>query len=122
MPRVARNWLFVNHVWYDLAFRTLLSDDRIDPTADNNTAIRKAAEHGLDRVVALLLSDPRVNPAAVDNFINPTSESDDAIQLAAQYGDATIVKLLLADNRVDPAANDNYAIRFAAQKRFREGC
>jgi Ankyrin repeats (many copies) len=42
----------------------LLSDSRVDPSAENNHAIRKASERGHVEVVRLLLSDPRVDPSA----------------------------------------------------------
>jgi hypothetical protein len=47
--------------------------------------------------VALLLADPRVDPAASD---------DRALRWAAHFGHAEVARLLLADPRVDPAALD----------------
>jgi ankyrin repeat protein len=77
----------------------------VDPAADNNYAIRWAAEKGRTVIVRLLLSDPRVNPGVEDNY---------AIAQAAERGHTEIVRLFLGDPRVDPAADDNYAIRWAA--------
>jgi hypothetical protein len=53
----------------------------------------------------LLLADPRVDPAAGNNF---------AIRYASRFGSDGAVKLLLADPRVDPTADNNYAIRHAS--------
>jgi hypothetical protein len=40
--------------------KLLLADSRVDPTADDNYAIKKASEKGHTDVVKLLLADPRV--------------------------------------------------------------
>jgi hypothetical protein len=56
--------------------------------------------------VALLLRDPRVNPADFHN---------EAICLASQYGRLEIVEMLLRDPRVDPAFANNAAIKAAIQ-------
>lgn len=57
--------------------------------------------------VDALLSDPRVDPSAFDNY---------AIRTAAENGEYKVVEALLADDRVDPTACDNYAIRIASEK------
>lgn len=89
-------------------FRLLLRSGRVDPSARNNYAIRKASESGDLLTVMLLLGDDRVDPTARNNY---------AIRMASSNGHATVVHVLLADRRVvDPAASDNYAIRHAAQK------
>ena len=105
LPCIARDWLFVSHHWHHIAFRKLLSDNRIQPAANKNHAIRKAGKHGHVRVVELLLSDPRVDPADGNDY---------AIQWAAHNGHFKVVELLLADIRVDPAASGNCPIRWAA--------
>jgi hypothetical protein len=51
------------------------------------------------------LNDPRVDPAADDNY---------TIRWAAGRGHVEVVQVLLNDPRVDPAADDNDAIRMAA--------
>lgn len=76
-----------------------------DPSADDNYAIKWAAERGNIAVVKLLLKDPRVGPSICD---------DEAIQLAAKNGHITVVELLLKDKRVDPSAGHDWAIRLAA--------
>ena len=77
----------------------------IDPSADNNYAIRTASQKGYEGIVQLLLQDARVDPSAKD-----PSDWDNAIQLASQNGHGDIVRLLLQDSRVDPSANSSYAI------------
>jgi hypothetical protein len=59
------------------------------------------SKKGRTTVVERLLADPRVDPAANDNY---------AIRLASQNGHATVVDVLLADPRVDPAVDDNKTI------------
>ena len=59
----------------------------IDPSVNNNYAIRKAAKEGYTEIVKLLLLDPRVDPSA---------DYNNAIIMASRNGHATIVKLLLS--------------------------
>jgi predicted ATPase len=88
-------------------------------------------------VVARLLQDERVDPAADDNAaiqiasrnghlpvvdrllqderVDSAANSNYAIQLASQYCHLPVVERLLQDERVDPAADDNYAIRMASE-------
>jgi ankyrin repeat protein len=84
----------------------LLDDTRVDPSADNNFAIRAASLNGHTHVVVRLLADPRVDPSADNNF---------AIRFAAQNGHAPVVDLLLSDSRVDPRVNRNNIIKVASQ-------
>ncbi len=84
----------------------LLADPRT-PSATLSGALYLAAEVGADGAVALLLADPRTDPAANDN---------DALRTAAANGRTDVAVLLLADPRVDPAAANDYAIRAAAAK------
>jgi len=88
-------------------FKEILKEEGVDPSADDNYAIRWAAQNGHLEVVKLLLKDKRVDPGAVDNA---------AIQWASRDGHLEIVKLLLEDKRVDPGADDNLAIQWAAEK------
>jgi hypothetical protein len=85
----------------------LLQDPRVDPSADNNWAIRFASNNGHLSIVDRLLQDPRVDPSANDNA---------AIQFASYNGHLIVVDRLLQDPRVDPSANDNGAILFASDK------
>jgi hypothetical protein len=84
----------------------LLDDDRVDPSADDNCAVRWAATSGHLAVVMRLLQDVRVDPSASNNF---------AIWVAAACGHLAVVDRLLQDVRVDPSADNNYAVRLAAQ-------
>jgi hypothetical protein len=79
----------------------LMGDPRVDPSADDNHAIRLSSEYGHIEVVKLLMGDPRVDPSADDNH---------AIRLASENGHIEVVNLLLADRRVDPSAGQQYAL------------
>ena len=97
------NSIFVNG---NLEFvNLLLKDERVDPSADNNYAIKEASYWGYVEIVKLLLKDKRVDPSAEDNY---------AIRVASKEGHAEVVKLLLQDKRVNPSADYNDAIREAA--------
>jgi len=113
----------------------LLSCSRVDPSADNNYAIRLASYNGHDKVVALLLADSsgRVDPSAKDNYamiwasrnghdkvvalllfdprVDASAENNEAIQAASVWGYDKVVTLLLNDPRVSLSANDNQAIK-----------
>jgi ankyrin repeat protein len=86
--------------------KLLLADERVDPAARNDWAIRHASRNGHSGIVKLLLADERVDPAADANY---------AIQIACKNGHVVVVDLLLADQRVDPAANIDYPIRCGSQ-------
>lgn len=83
----------------------LLTYPYIDPTAQDNSAIRLAAEHGRAEVVRLLLQDERVDPT-------------DALQYAVRQGHAAVVELLLRDNRVDPSIGNNKAFHEACERNY----
>jgi hypothetical protein len=72
----------------------LLEDDRVDPSADDNYAVRLAAQNGHLAVVERLLQDERVDPSADNN---------DAVRMAARNGHLAVVDRLLEDDRVDVA-------------------
>jgi ankyrin repeat protein len=82
----------------------LLEHPKIDPSANENEAVRCAAKHGHAQVVELLLKHPNVDPSTNDNY---------AIRYAATYGHAQVVGLLLEHPKVYPSANYNEAIREA---------
>jgi hypothetical protein len=84
----------------------LLQDKRVDPSANNNNAVRLAACFGHLAVVERLLQDKRVDPSANANC---------AVLHAAYFGHLAVVERLLQDERVDPSARDNCAVRWAAQ-------
>ncbi len=64
----------------------------MNPSAENNDAIRWASKNGHTEVVKLLLADDRVDPSSRDNS---------AIKLASSNSHSEVVKLLLADGRID---------------------
>ena len=77
----------------------------VDPSANDNYAIRLASHYGQFEVVKILLADKRVDPSADDNF---------AIRWASRYGHLEVVKILLLDKRVDPCVCHNFAIQMAS--------
>ena len=81
-------------------------DEGVDPSAQDNRAIRWASYNGHIEVVKLLLTDKRVDPSAQDNF---------AIRWASGNGHTGVVRLLLTDKRVYPSAGDNLAIKWASE-------
>jgi hypothetical protein len=111
----------------------------VDPSFDNNFAIRKACGIGCLEIVYFLLADKRVDPSAKNNYaiehasgggylkvikmllkdqrVDPSADSNCAIGAAANNGFLEVVRLLLADKRVDPSANNNYAVKRAYCKR-----
>ena len=89
--------------------KMLLVDQKIDPSTNDNHAIRFSAVNGRTDVVRLLIEDPRVNPSA---------NSNEAIRRATRNGHTETVKVLLADPRVDPSADNNEAIRYVAGKGY----
>ena len=95
--------------------KVLLEDDRVDPSVEDDLAIRTAAEEGAAHIVELLLKNERVNPAAKNN---------EAFRQAVRYGHEDTVKILLEhskkDNRIDPGANNNEAIKLSSELGYTE--
>jgi hypothetical protein len=87
-----------------LAATSLLKDPRIDPSLDNNWAIRCASFVGQKEVVEILLKDNRVNPSDVDN---------QAVIWASWNGHTEIVEMLLQDKRVNPSDCNYETILYA---------
>jgi ankyrin repeat protein len=79
----------------------------IDPSHQNQAALRAAVRLGHTQVVELLLNDPRVDPSA---------ENQDAIITACQHGWQQIVELLLSHPRVDPSVAEQTPLRLAAHR------
>ena len=94
--------------------KSLLVNEKVNPTYNNNYAIRLASENGHYNVLKLLLGDNRVI-----NFFKIADDSNWAIRWASQNGHYNIVKLLLEDKRVinffKIADRDNLAIRLASK-------
>jgi hypothetical protein len=117
--------------------KLLLADQRVNPSADDQRAIRLASKNGHTEVVKLLLADQRVDPSAdaqvaihlaTENGhaevvkllltckrIDPSADSQSLIRSASKCGHAEVVKVLLADKRVDPSAENHYSIREACR-------
>jgi hypothetical protein len=49
--------------------KELLVDKSVNPAEHNNSPIRIASEYGHEKIVALLLTDKRVDPTALDNQV-----------------------------------------------------
>lgn len=73
----------------------------LDPSFDENYAIRFGCKKGCLDAVKFLLSLPRVNPMAKENA---------PLILAAKHGHDLIVNLLLQEDRINPAEPDNEAL------------
>jgi len=100
--------LFKKHLKHNkiAIIKNMINKDMVDPSADENFAIRYASDNGHHEVVEFLLQDERVDPSAENNY---------AIRRASENGHLEIVKLLLQDKRVDPSVRNNHAIRFASE-------
>ena len=88
--------------------KVLLSDERMDLTANGNNALMLAITKNHENVGNVLLNDPlhRVVP------------TNDTLYLAIKHNSLTIVHVLLADPRVDPTADYNRAIKLAIENGF----
>ena len=84
-----------------------LQNKQINPSTDNNYAIRRASAKGHLDVVKVLLADSRIDPSVDNNY---------AIRSASENGHPEVVKELLKDKRVNPADRDNYAMQWASAK------
>lgn len=69
----------------------LLNDSRVDPSYDNDCAIRMASKYGHDDVVSLLLKDKRVNASAMNNY---------ALRHAILYRHEKVISLLYGNTKV----------------------
>lgn len=111
----------------------LLTDPRIDPSADENKALRMSSDNGYHMVVRLLIADKRVDPSVHNNIalqnactyenrhevvkvlltderVDPTVHDFAPLRQACRYGHAQVVKVLLADPRVDPTKISKLAL------------
>ena len=68
------------------------SNVRVNPTAQDNYAVRLASETGSANIVKVLLRNVRENPTAQDNY---------AVRLASENVSLSVVRALLEDVRVD---------------------
>lgn len=74
----------------------------IDPTINENFAIKEASELGYTNIVRVLLADGRVDPTDDDNF---------SLRVASEGGHSDIVKLLLRDPRVSSKPIDGVILQ-----------
>merc|ERR1719409_558011 len=89
----------------DMIDALLKKPERIDPLArspQGDTALHRAAIHGHEGVVKLLLKHGVIDPNSTGGPCNET-----ALHLAAQGRHAAAVRVLVADARSVPAAADN---------------
>jgi ankyrin repeat protein len=122
--------------------RILLQNPEVDPTADNNEALRYSSWKGHYEIVQLLLQDPRIDPSAHQNQalinaavagrtnivelllqdprVNPSDSKNAAIELASTNGHIDIVRLLLQNPRFTPTGNFNRAIYSAISKGYKD--
>ena len=122
--------------------KTFLQSTDIDPSIDNQRAIRDACSFGHSKVVQVLLQDSRVDPTVSNNdcfflasmngylkvvrqlfqdervFLSLSSDTyNRSIQWAAGYGNYDVLQYLLNNShtydRIDLSVEDYHAIRFA---------
>jgi ankyrin repeat protein len=119
----------------------LLENRDLDPSFDNNFAIRFASQNGHTAIVEALLRHPKVDPAACSNHsiqraahgghltvVQLLSQHprinrfalNDALQQAASCGNKKIVEYLLQLPQVDPTWESNHALRWAARDGLHE--
>ena len=73
----------------------------VDPSIDDNYLIKIASLNGHLKVIEVLLNDQRVNPS-------------DSLSLATQNNHLDVVDRILIDDRVNPATDNNHAVRAAS--------
>lgn len=78
----------------------------VDPTANENAAIREAAKRGNVRVIDILLSNKQVDPG--DNF-------NEALYMAAANGHDRAFARLMMDKRTNVADENNRALEAACE-------
>jgi ankyrin repeat protein len=93
--------------------KLLLKNKKINPSYDNNLAIRTATMNGGVDLVKILIKDKRVDPSDYD-FFDSSIFGLSPIITSSILGHFDIVRLLLEDPRVDPSTQYNCAISSAA--------
>ena len=86
---VSKHWLYI-------------SRKVIDPSIDDNCAIKWASKNGYVKVVESLLRNPKVY-----TYARPTN----GVIIFGRRKHKQVVVLLLRDKRVDPSAENNWALR-----------
>jgi len=95
--------------WVYEIVKLLLNDTRVNPSDQDNEALRNASARGHFEIVKLLISNPKLTFSDI---------SSDAIVQASKNGHLEIVKLLLNDPRVNPTYQNNAAVRYANTFKF----
>ena len=83
---------------YDISVAKMLLEEKIDPSAKNNIAIRIASAHNRIKIVKMLLEDDRVDPGVKNN---------ETIRLTIKYGYIDIAEILLKDSRINLSNRDD---------------
>ncbi|ORY48069.1 ankyrin [Rhizoclosmatium globosum] len=84
----------------------LLNTGKVDPSFNNNNAIRVCCNHGHLSLLERLLQDPRTDPSVLNNS---------PVRLAAQNGYLEIVQFLAKDPRVTLSDSDSSALALACE-------
>ena len=79
-------------------FELIVNDARVDPSADDNVALRFAVRRGNSNLVRRLLSDPRVDPGKDPHRV---------IRCAAMKGHTEVVRILMDHPGVGPRDSDS---------------
>jgi hypothetical protein len=82
--------------------RSLLLDNRVDPSARDNEAIKVASKNGHTKIIEILIASERVDPTAQNNA---------AIRLARLHRQESSIQALLKNDRVrkmEPCTGDKY--------------
>jgi hypothetical protein len=114
----------------------LLEDGRLDPGANDNSAIYRAVMNCHTEIVVLLLADKRVDPSKAnvwnavrsditdlidiclkDGRFDPSVEDHSAFIEAISKGHTHLVTEFLKHPNVDPSSNDNAGLKRALQNK-----
>ena len=71
--------------------KSLLNDQRVDPTDSDNYALYISSTSGFVEIVDLLLKDKKINPSSYEN---------EAIRYASDFDHIYVINLLWEDKRV----------------------
>lgn len=93
-PQFSNSYAFQAAAWNDRSdiVKLLLSDPRVDPTANYNFAIKYTSRWGFYDTVKVLLEDSRIDPSVEQNV---------SIKNAVKSCNLDVIGLLLDDPRVD---------------------
>ncbi|PRP85558.1 putative ankyrin repeat protein [Planoprotostelium fungivorum] len=94
-------------------FEALLAHPHLDPSENDNWAIRKAISNLHPEIVEMLLAHPRIDIADDNRVFQEACWILSREESKMPRQTASILQMLLADPRVDPSANNNEAFRNA---------